>query len=418
MRILVVEDTVSVRLVLATLLRKWGHDVIEASDGEQAWAILREDPVRLVICDWMMPELDGPGLCRRVRSADFEPYVYIILLTSRDDESDLVEGMGSGADDFVTKPFSRGELEARLKAGIRIIELQARLARGNRELQDAMATLRRDLEAAARTQVALLPERGAGFGLASFDWLYSPSMYIGGDTLGYFALDADHVAFYSIDVSGHGIPSALISVTLNKFITPDFCRLAMHGEDSARAPGEIAAPDEVVTALNDYFQNQGEETFFFTMLYGVHNHRSGRTSICQAAHPHPILVGGEEVIELGDGGMPVAMFDFADYEAFQTQIDFGDRLIIYSDGVTECHSPSGEQYGVERFKAFLARERHRASDALLTELKNELMRWSGSEVFEDDLSILLLERHAPADDGSVQPSVMDRSTTVFTHSTT
>ncbi|KAA3621346.1 MAG: fused response regulator/phosphatase [Proteobacteria bacterium] len=388
MRILVVDDTLSVRLVLASLLRKWGHEIVEAADGEAAWRILENDPVRLVISDWMMPELDGPGLCRRIRGADFDEYIYIILLTSRDDESDLVEGMSAGADDFVTKPFSRNELEVRIKAGIRVLELQARLARNNRELSEALGIVRRDLEAAARTQFNLLPESAARFGSARFDWLYCPSTYIGGDFIGYFALDDHRVAFYIIDVSGHGVPSALISATLSKYITPDFCRHAARDI----AAGDDDAPARVVSLLNREFQNHGDDDFYFTMLYGVHDHRNGETRLCQAAHPCPLLLRRDgQVRELGDGGMPVAMLDFASYESFGVTLQPGDRLILYSDGVTECASQSGELYGEERFRAFLSRNFQSASSDILDTLRTELEHWSGGEGFGDDVSVLALE---------------------------
>ena len=391
MRILVVEDTPSVRLVLARVLRQWGHDVLEAGDGEAAWEILRRERVRLVVSDWMMPALDGPGLCRRIRAAGFDEYVYFILLTSRDEEADLVEGMNAGADDFVTKPFSRAELDVRLKAGIRVLELQQRLARQNAELSETLGIVRRDLEAAARTQFSMLPDNATCFGPTRFDWLYSPATYIGGDILNYFVVDDRLLAFYAIDVSGHGVPAALVSSTLNKFITPALCREVLQGAGRERDPG----PEAIVERLNRDFLDYGEDDFYFTMLLALHETASGRTRVCQAAHPHPVLIPRDAQIEvLGEGGMPVAMLDMARYDSFEFEMAPGDRLILYSDGVTECRSTGGEQFGMERFKSFLLDRRALDNPALLDALRNELAHFSGGKAPDDDLSVLCVERLA------------------------
>ncbi|HXF06120.1 MAG TPA: response regulator transcription factor, partial [Blastocatellia bacterium] len=124
MRILVAEDDPVSRRVLETTLQKWGYDVVSVSDGQQAWAVLSSETAPpLAILDWMMPEVDGVELCRRVRGSLQRP-IYIILLTARGSKEDIVAGLQSGADDYVTKPFDREELRARVQAGVRIVTLQ------------------------------------------------------------------------------------------------------------------------------------------------------------------------------------------------------------------------------------------------------------------------------------------------------
>ncbi|HEY6191342.1 MAG TPA: response regulator [Bacteroidota bacterium] len=125
MRVLVAEDDEISRIVLLTKLKKLGHEAIPAEDGEDAWqAFVRERP-RLVITDWMMPELDGLELCRRIRSQDREQYTYIIMLTARSGKKHYLEGMEAGADDFLTKPVDMDELTACLKVAGRITDLQS-----------------------------------------------------------------------------------------------------------------------------------------------------------------------------------------------------------------------------------------------------------------------------------------------------
>ena len=128
MRILIADDSLLSRRLLEQTLVGWSYQVTAVSDGEQAWSCLNGPaPPDLAILDWMMPGHTGPELCRLVREKNREPYTYIILLTSRHDKEDVVAGMASGADDYLTKPFDRHELQVRLRAGTRIVELQQQL---------------------------------------------------------------------------------------------------------------------------------------------------------------------------------------------------------------------------------------------------------------------------------------------------
>jgi diguanylate cyclase (GGDEF)-like protein len=137
MKVLVAEDNPVSQSMLRALLTKWGYDVAAARDGLEAWCILESaDAPRLAILDWMMPGMDGVELCRRVRGAAREPYIYILLLTARTESEDLVEGMEAGADDYLTKPFNTHELRVRLRAGRRILDLQEELVAAREALRD------------------------------------------------------------------------------------------------------------------------------------------------------------------------------------------------------------------------------------------------------------------------------------------
>jgi two-component system cell cycle response regulator len=125
LKILIAEDNAVSRRFLETCLTKWGYEVISAKDGSEAWEVLqKEDCPRLALLDWMMPKMDGVQVCRKVRQGPQEPYIYTLLLTAKDQKSDLVNAMEAGADDYLTKPFEPDELKVRLRAGKRIIELQ------------------------------------------------------------------------------------------------------------------------------------------------------------------------------------------------------------------------------------------------------------------------------------------------------
>ena len=143
MRVLIADDDpVSLRALQATLVR-WGYEVAAAVDGAAAWGILEApDAPKLAILDWMMPGLDGVEICRRLRAAPHAEPAYVLLLTVRGRRTDIVKGLEAGADDYVTKPFDRAELRARLQAGVRIVELQQRLKERVRELEAALRQVR------------------------------------------------------------------------------------------------------------------------------------------------------------------------------------------------------------------------------------------------------------------------------------
>lgn len=127
MKVLIADDDKLSRLFVKDLLTKWGYEALEAEDGEHAWQILQEDSPRLMVVDWMMPKMDGPELCQRLRESSDGNYHYIILLTGRDSKEDIIGGLNAGADDYITKPFIPQELEVRLRVGRRILELQQSL---------------------------------------------------------------------------------------------------------------------------------------------------------------------------------------------------------------------------------------------------------------------------------------------------
>jgi DNA-binding response OmpR family regulator len=154
MKVLIAEDEAVSRHLLISYLKQWGHQVVAAADGGEAWRLFREQEFPLVLSDWVMPEMDGLELIRHIRGRASGAYVYIILLTARAEKQDVIEGLEAGANDFVTKPFDRGELRVRVRAGERIIELEQELAAQNRALREAQAALVQTEKLASLGQLA------------------------------------------------------------------------------------------------------------------------------------------------------------------------------------------------------------------------------------------------------------------------
>ena len=144
MKILIAEDDTVSRLMLQSVLTRWGYEVVVTQNGIEAWQQLQTDmALQLAVLDWIMPGMDGIDVCRKVRQERHERYIYIILLTSRDAKEDLVEALEAGADDYVTKPFNRAELRSRLRVGERVLALERTLAQKVRDLEAALAHVKR-----------------------------------------------------------------------------------------------------------------------------------------------------------------------------------------------------------------------------------------------------------------------------------
>lgn len=146
MKILIAEDDLFSRTVLRKTLTTWGHEVVEAPDGETAWEELRDaGGPRLALLDWIMPAMSGIDVIRKVRESlsGEERYVYTILLTQKGEKDDIVEGLAAGADDYIVKPFDHSELHVRIRSGQRIVDLQTALCSANLELRNALAEVKK-----------------------------------------------------------------------------------------------------------------------------------------------------------------------------------------------------------------------------------------------------------------------------------
>ena len=219
--VLVVDDSKAQRRLLARTLAKWGYETIEAESGDAALAVTAETQIDIVVSDWMMPGMSGVEFCRAFREQCGERPAYFVLLTVQTEREVLAEGLESGADDFLSKPFNSVELRARLRAGARVVNAQLALADQNRalsialsDLSDAYSAIERDLNGARKFQEGLVPDRFLKAGSLDVSMLFQPSGHVGGDLVGYFWVDDRQLAIYSVDVSGHGVASALMTARI------------------------------------------------------------------------------------------------------------------------------------------------------------------------------------------------------------
>lgn len=401
MRILLVDDDPASLLFLTAIVRAQGHEVITARDGEEAYRLIHAQQAALVISDWNMPALTGLELCRKLRAERLPHYVYFILLTARDDRKSLLEGMDAGADDFLVKPVDPGELRVRIRAGERVLRLESELGQRNAaldqlnaELTQAYDIIQKDVGMAAAIQKSLLPEPQVWSGV-KLQWLFIPNSLLAGDMLGYFPLDSAHLAFFQIDVSGHGVSSALISFSVSKLLWQQRPgeRSPLAGPDGGGSG--FLSPDQVIAGLNQRFCNGPEsESYFLTMVYGILDVRTGRVELSAAGHPPPLLwhAASGTLAESSARGLPVGVLEDSRYPAESLAMAPGDRLFMFSDGITECPNPQGELFGNARFQALLLEIAGLPAADLPAAIRARLCAWRGSESYPDDISLLILER--------------------------
>lgn len=392
--VLVVDDSRAQRRILSLALARGGYRVTEADSGVSALALCRQTAFDIVLSDWMMPEMNGLDFCRAFKALPRDGYGYFILLTSKSEKDEIADGLDCGADDFLAKPVNSGELRARLRAGERILGMQAELMAKNRlvgstldELQKLYDSLDRDLIEARKLQQTLVRERFRDFGRGEVSALLRPSGHVGGDLVGFFEINPQRIGVFSVDVSGHGVASAMMTARLSGLLSgssPDQNVALMiddYGQRDAHPPEEVAA------RLNRMMFDDIQVEQYFTLAYADINLQTGHFKLVQAGHPHPALIRKNGVIEyIGEGGMPIGLIPGAAYERVEARLAPGDRLFLVSDGVTECPSPEGEELGEEGLARILRANHKMANPDLLEALIWDLSGYFGGEDFPDDVS--------------------------------
>ena len=396
---LVVDDSASQRRVLRAHLARWGYSVSEASSGTEALKLFRAGEFDVVISDWMMPGMDGLQLCRACRETTDKPYSYFILLTSKSEKADIARGLDVGADDFVSKPVSSDELLARIRAGERILTMERELRENNRLVTEALSELSnlydaldRDLAEARNLQQALVKERTGEFGAARVSLILQPSGHIGGDLVGFFESGADEIGLYSLDVSGHGVASALLTARLAAEFsgqTPGR-NIALHR--SASGVTEMLPPDETAARLNELFMTEFGAEQYLTMTLAKANLRTGRIQVAHCGAPGSILQHPDgSVMAESIPGYPVGMLEEARWECREFHMKPGMRLLFFSDGITECEDRDGRQLQTSGLVELIERNATLAGTELLDALIWDVSNWSGDADFADDVSALLFE---------------------------
>ena len=397
--VLVVDDSRAQRHMVSMQLRRWGYSVTECESANVALDLCRSGTIDIIISDWMMPGMTGLEFCKKFRGLDRENYGYFVLLTSKSEKTEIADGLEAGADDFLTKPVSSNELRARLRAGERMLAMQAELLAKNKvivstlvELQKLYDSLDRDLIEARKLQQTLIRDRVRDYGWARVSLILRNSGRVGGDLVGSFRVDDDRVVVYSIDVSGHGVASAMMTARLAGFLTGSSPEQNLAFQTGPDGEHVLLPPAEVVDRFNRLMLEEIQVEQYFTMVFAVVDRRRATVDLVQAGHPHPMLVRSDgRVQKLGHGGLPVGLVPEARFDAIRAPIAPGDRLVLISDGFTECPLPDGQDFGEAGLVRSLTRSAHLTGADLLEAMVWDLTHQAGTDSFPDDVSGIVLD---------------------------
>jgi sigma-B regulation protein RsbU (phosphoserine phosphatase) len=409
-RVLVVDDSRLQLKLMQTMLSRFGFEILTAESGQQALEIYTDKRPDLVISDWMMPGMTGLDLCRACRALAQEGYAYFILLTSKSEKDDVARGFDAGADDFLTKPVNAHELRARINAAERVVSMERQLSEKNREVSVALQELRaihqaidNDLRQARTIQQSLVPERVCEIATSRISLLLHPCGHVGGDLVGMFKPGHDRLGLYSIDVSGHGITSAMVTARVAGYLSANFPEQNIALEQRFDKFYAMREPQETARLLNQRLAADPGVEEYLTMAYVAADLISGRVRMVQAGHsPALILRANGDTVFVGDGGLPIGLVDEVTYDQHEFRLWSGDRLLLYSDGFTEAVMKNGEMLG---------------DDGLVQLFRESAAQASGPELMEDmfwRLTALMENSDKLGDDVSaalLEFDILDRSVT-------
>ena len=394
MNILIVEDDQPTQVQLRTWLEEWGEDVAVVGSKSLTREMLDGGKTDIVLCNWHLRDLTGHDLCRMLGDTPRHPY--ILVYSSDVTEEDALTCTDAGADDVLSSPVDHVALRLRIMAAERTLKARrgyeqkaAEHKALNDKLEQAYETLHSELVAASQLQLSLLPTITDVHPKFSLDWLVLPSSYLAGDNLNYFMMQERYLIFYHLDVAGHGVPSALLSVTLNQLLSPQPGSPMVRFDPNLELK-RIVPPVEVVSELNRRFQPQGDG--YFTMIYAVLDTETHEIRFCQAGHPSPIKfhVDGSTSI-IGDGGFPVGLWPGMTYDEETTTLMPGERLLLYSDGIIACVNKKDVAYSLERLQEIIKAHAGQPIKMALRAVQEDLELWREGLDYPDDISLLLVE---------------------------
>ncbi len=381
MTVLVVDDAMIVRTLVTRILISQGAKVITAFNGLDAIQKMIQNEIHLIVTDYTMPRLGGIGLCEYVRNNKQRYDIPIIMLTAREEPDVVLEVLRAGADDYLTKPFSREELLARINNHARSIrfnwQLQGELEERTRREQKIL----QELDQARVTQQVLLPKSLPEFPQITLAAKYQPMDQIGGDFYNVFPLESNKCGLMVADVTGHGVSAALIS-----FMVSGLFRNHQNSSDSSA---------KVIGLTNQALVGNLPLGNFVTVFYGVYDLENKTITYTTAGHPPALVIrpASQEVFSIKSNGIVVGVMPSAVAEFEEKTFHFcpGDKLLVYTDGIIELQNKEGEMLKMQGLTDFLQEHAHLPIQALLDALFDFGKVYSNREGFNDDITMVGLE---------------------------
>ena len=351
-------------------------------DPTKALELARKIHPTIILLDLMMPEIDGLTLVRFFRASEETRRVPLIVLSAKEEPATKAEAFARGANDYLVKLPDKVELIARIryhsKAYITFLERNE----AYEALMASQAALNKELIQAADYVRALMPPRLEGN--IRTDWEFIPSTSLGGDSFGYHWIDMDHFAMYLLDVCGHGVGAALLSISVIN---------ALRSESLNQV--DFRDPGQVLAELNHIFKMENHNDMFFTIWYGVYNKQKGEIVYAGGGHPPAIVITGESpdnarVVKLSGEGFIIGAIPDKEYPIGKFSIKPFTRLFIYSDGIYEVDGCGNKVCMVDDFVQ-MVENLFKENRAHVKDIINAMKLRQGKEIFDDDVSLLEIE---------------------------
>ena len=376
-KILVVDDEPDLELLLRQKFRRKMRrreiELVFASNGVEALDKLNEqDDIDMVLSDINMPEMDGLTLLSQINSLDLD--LRAVIVTAYGDMENIRTAMNRGAFDFLTKPINFDDLETTIDKTIRHLEVMREALRS----RDELVALRQELGVAAQMQDSILPKvfpEHPRYGL--FAWM-TPAKEVGGDFYDFFPVEDEGFAVVVADVSGKGVPAALFMMVSRTLV-------------KGSALGE-REPVKCITEVNQLLYEQNKESMFVTMFYAVLDPASGLLQYVNGGHNLPCLVkpSGEVTWLPGDSGIVLGVIDEFPYQQHSMQLEEGDIVFFYTDGVTEAMDEAGNQFGDDTLLDVLRRAAGADPEDMTRRVVDAVHEHAGGAPQSDDLTCLAL----------------------------
>ena len=370
-QILIVNVDRKTRQALCQELSDAGHDVKVWNNHFDAVDRPQISRPTIVISDWKLQRSRG-GLStwQRLRADPASPPIFCLILTPENNFSEHMTAFEQGADDLLSKPVDPQEIKARVLAGERILQLEQEL----REQKQLLATELSEAEAYVRS---LLPNDLTE--KIPINARFFPSRLLGGDCYDYYWLDPDYLAIYLLDVSGHGLGSALLSTSVLNVL-----------RSQSLPDVNFYRPEKVLKALNETFQMHNQNEKYFTIWYGVYNRANRQLLYASAGHPPAVVVsnqdGKSQAVEcLRTPGLPIGMLPDIKYQWQRCYIPPESRLYLFSDGVYEIQQLDNSIMGLDEFVEILSKH---TPEGTIDDILNQVTARTRNSTFSDDLSLL------------------------------
>jgi len=348
-------------------------------DAPRALEVAAEVGPTVILQDLVMPEIEGLELVKRFRADERFRDVPIIVLSTKEEAAVKAEAFAVGANDYIVKLPDRLELVARVRYHSRGFIALVERNEAFTALQASQQVLANDLATAAHYVRSLLPPPQQLGGVAA-DWRFIPSAELGGDAFGYHHLDDTHLAVYLLDVCGHGVGAALLSVSALNAIRSE-----------ALPQTDFHDPGSVLAALNKAFPMERQNDMFFTIWYGVYDTANRSLRWAGGGHPPAVLLppGGGATTLLESDGPLIGAVDGLEFGSSSVSVPPGAQLFVYSDGAFEISRPDGSMWAFDDFLKTLAAPPAAATNRM-DALVSHVRQLSGRDDFNDDFSMVEL----------------------------